>query len=797
MVHIALRWRRALLGSLLAALTLVAALAGVAHATLNLETRTSLSIDSDVHWWNGLEPVTNGANQYVAYWDAANEAGVVYPKLTRRTLATNRLQSITFNGREGTSDQHLINVNDAHNVIAIGLSPNDGRIHLSWSPHHDVHHYGISEERCLSKTNLTECTFTWGGFMTSARDIEEGGTSVLTEEVFTYPYFFNDSRGRLYFSYRFGVSQRGDQFLNVYNDNGTWTSLGMIMLGRIRSGAESYEFTEGGGATVTSRERGIYPQEFRFDKRDRLHAMWVWREITGPWDHGYYYAYSDDFGRTWNTNSGTRFATATTDPIVVNDSSALVYNAPAGSYPGYSYFRVDSNNQPHLIVSRAETIELTSLTSRARILHLWRTTDGTWYSRYVEPTSTGNHDSFGAPILDAGDNLNFLYNHDGLDWVPYNADAFRQAELITDHVTWQERDFLNVVPTSAVTALDTTQYVNTPIETSRGSNDKISIRLKNNTVGTLMDFYWTTDASQVFSVARHESIAITANDREYKTYTMTVANRQWTGNLRQLEIYPAGLGDVHGAGKDISIDYIRITDDRERPVTAKAWEFQDGVSVRYASASSATNWETWSIQELLPGVSDTRADSIVEVDQQRYLDSGLISFANETQGAPGTEGLNLTELKATNDTVAKDWNFPVDAEEWFVESGIERFGWINDGGTLAIGGTLNEARSSIGSAPSLGIPLGNNTLQVVLKNNTTETQARFWYITTADRRWSSTRGALFTIRARSGYSTYEIDMREAPGWSGSTLYQVALEPTVVASSGTFALDSMTIRRPAP
>ncbi len=797
MVHIALRWRRALLGALLATLALVAASAGVAHATLNLETRTSLSVDSDVHWWNGLNPVTNGNYQYISYWDAANEAGVVYPKITRRTLATNALQSITFNGREGTSDQHLTGITDGHNVVAIGLSPNDGRIHVSFSNHSLPHHYGISEERCLSKTNLTECTFTWGSPMTTARDNEEGGRSISTEEIMTYPYYFNDSRGRLYFSYRFGYSLTGNQYLNRYNDNGTWTSLGMVMLGRRASGAEAFEFTEGGGTRITSEERGVYPQEFRFDRRDRLHAMWVWRELNGGWDRGYYYAYSDDFGSTWNNNAGTRFATDTTDPIVASDASALVYSAPAGSGVGYSYFRVDSNNQPHFIAPLGEGIEGDSVRARSRIHHIWRTSDGSWYAGWVQATSLGSGGPFGAPIFDAGDNLNFLYTYDGLGWHPFNSSPYNQRELIEDQVTWQERDFLNIVPISRITDIETSQYVNVPIGTSRGSNDKISVRLKNNTIGTRFEVYWTTDASRVFSTERHEVFTITANDREYRTYTFTMTSREWTGNLRELEIYPAGDIDVHGAGKDISIDYIRITDDRERAVTAKAWEFQEGKSVRYASASSATNWESWTLEELLSGVSDTRADSIVEVDLQRYLDSGLISFANETQGAPGTEGLNLTELKATNDTVAKGWDFPVDAQNWFVDSGVERFGWANDAGTLGVNGAVNATGASINSAPALAVPLGNNTVQIRLKNETAETQARFWYITTADRTWSTTRSALFTIRARSGYSTYEIDMRSASGWSGSTLYQVSLEPAISARSGIFALDSLIVRRPAP
>jgi hypothetical protein len=83
-----------------------------------------------------------------------------------------------------------------------------------------------------------------------------------------------------------------------------------------------------------------------------------------------------------------------------------------------------------------------------------------------------------------------------------------------------------------------------------------------------------------------------------------------------------------------------------------------------------------------------------------------------------------------------------------------------------------------------------------MKHATEGRQVTVSFITTADRTWNATKSKTLTLRG-AGYETYDFDMREVPGWRGSTLYQLSIEPAVGARRGTFNIDSVTIRRRAP
>jgi len=283
-----------------------------AYDSLDPTTDAPVTLDGDTHWWNGQQLLTNGNYQYTAYWDAADATtGENYAKLTRRNLTTNALEHLRFDGTGGLSDQHMVYTGDGHNTIAIGLSPNDGRVHLSWSDHNTPHQYGLSSARCLSEARLSSCSFTWSDHQADRAD----------EERFTYPYYFNDKRGRLYIAFRYGTSQEGNLFLNRYGDDGTWSQIGLVLQGR---NADSYDMD--GAWTDTDRDgraedgepgwiaaatyRGTNMLGWEFDNNDRLHFMWWWRERhpelgNGFNQHGVEYAYSDDYGSTWSSSDCT------------------------------------------------------------------------------------------------------------------------------------------------------------------------------------------------------------------------------------------------------------------------------------------------------------------------------------------------------------------------------------------------------------------------------------------------------------------------------------------------------------
>jgi hypothetical protein len=790
-----LRWRT-LLGSALATCALLGLHAGPALGFDNT-TDTALTIDSDAHWWNTAETKTLGGYQYVLYWDATSP---VYLKITRRRLSDDRLDDIRFDVRG--AEQILTNENDGHNALTLGISPTDGRLHISWSPHNLPHHYGISSAGCTSEATFSNCRFTFSDHQAN-RSTE--GTRL------TYPHYFNDSAGHLYMYYRYGSSQDGDQYLNSYNDDGTWTDVGLILRGRGNTAdCRRPTASEAGCFTIRpvwgtedARYRGPYIWGFAFDKNDRLHLLWNWREHAsrsvggeGWLQHDLYYVYSDDFGRTWNDNGGTRVATAGSDPVRVLDTSTQALAIPNGTnFSGYDV-ELDSHNQPHSIINRSDVTVASDEPHLVNIrqMHIWRSTSGTWYSGYIDPAGTyGTFGGWGGLMFDRADDLYYIYPQTALGWVPWNADIYDQLDLGFDRVTWQGGEYLNVDQMSSTSAIDTYDPVATSI--SSAGNSQVRIRIRNNTArGTTAYLYFTTTASPAFDPARGNTVAVTTRDGSYRDYTIDMSRvAGWTGTLKDLELYPAH-GDTTGS---VSIDYIRVTDSAGR--IAKSWEFRAGTKVLAAQASPTNNWSTWTIYDLLPGLSDTWSDGLFPIDKQRYADGTgdgkKVTFPVTEQGSPGIESLVLHDFDITGDTVSKFWNYDVDTQGWTATNHVSSFRWESDGGTNSISGTITGNDSQLKSPDNLEVKVDGDFIHVRLKNTSAATTARVYFITDADGTFDATKSKTFTITANSGYTDYTIDMSRVSGWSGQTLRQLRLDPSDDATTrGSFKVGRVYIDR---
>src|SRR5215207_8548718 len=469
--------RRAWLGVLVAACALATVFGGSASATLSLDTATdtNITIDGDVHWFSGQQqPFTSGAYQYFAYWDADDTiTDRVYLKITRRRLSDDRLETLRFD-QAGDDLQYLENETDGHNSVGLGISPIDGRIHISWSLHRtsdSQHRYMISATNCMT---VAAGSFT----LANCRFRKSDNQASRSEEAdLTYPIYFNDAAGHLYFAYRWDSSANGDHILNVYNDNGTWTERGRVIDGH-SDGRGTYDYTfdpDGAGParSVTSRTRGSYVNQWEFDKNGRLHVMWVWREAVGGeyvTNHGVYYAYSDDLGRTWYSDAGALIATTNADrtrddPITILDRSAVqVISKPPGWNIGSTGFQLDSNNNPHVVkfLSDTQTDDITR--SDFRQTHFWRTTDHSWYSQAVEAPGDGrNNPTEGDILIDRSDSLYYIFARNDFGWVPWNSNIYVQADLPTPNVTWQSGRYMDVQLHSRNTCLDTNDYVGSAI----------------------------------------------------------------------------------------------------------------------------------------------------------------------------------------------------------------------------------------------------------------------------------------------------------------------------------------------
>ncbi len=790
---IGLLCRRALMGTVLGLMCLLGAFAGSASAStsFDLSTDTSLTLDGDVHEWSGIyRSVTYGGYQYFGYWDAVDRTtGQVYLEISRRRLSDDNVVTMRFDER-GDNLEYLEATTDGHNAVGLGISPRDGRLHISWSLHNTdrVHRYLQSATGCMEQTQanftLANCRFVKRTFQAEA----------TLEREMTYPTYFNDNNWNLYFSYRYDASARGDQVLNTYNNDGTWRLNGRILLGH-RDGRGTYNYTfdpDGAGPAgeTTSRERGPYISQFVFDKNERLHVSWAWREnaLGFAGNHGVHYAYSDDLGANWKSSAGRTIGTAGSDPITILD---LTDTQVSPEPPGYMFYAsglaVDSNNNPHVFGYVSEVQSDDEAHARSREAHWWRDTSGTWAATFVEPeerilTKPGT----GEIMFDRGDNAYVVYGRNETGWSAWNENVYDQRALPDGNLTWQGGEYLNVQLFSENTIIDS-GYVNVPISTE-GTN-QVRVRMRNDTEAREFEVTWVTDESTGWEATRQQRFRFTP-ERNYAEYTFNMTDADWTGTLRTLELSPA-KGARRGS---VSIDWIKVTDSFGRAV--KTWDFRRGFELYTAEATPTSNWSTWSLEPLLPGVGMPSAEGPWRIDRQRYKESKIVNFPMAVQGEPGNERLTVRQFDILGDDEFKEWPFETDTIGWeVVARSVNEFTWVNDGGTKGIGGTIINEDPHIVSMENLAVPIGSaRTIHVRMKNTSASRTAAVLFITDSSRTYERNRGTQFPITANSGYTTYNIDMSRVRDWSSEqTLRQLRIDPSDdTTRTGSFKIDRIYI-----
>ncbi|WP_413375337.1 BNR repeat-containing protein [Alkalihalobacillus sp. 1P02AB] len=317
-------------------------------------------LDEESHWWNTLaydqyKIASYREYQYSAYWDKDYSL-----KLARRHIETNEVQTVIFPDK-------LSSQSNTHLNVVVGISHNDGRVHIAYNHHNTTTiNYRVSDE----------------GFATNppneiAMAHFSDNTNILEERTITYPRFFNDQNGELLLMFRQGGSGGGHKYLYDFDSsNNSWSKTGLVF--------------SGDGNWNGSTSRNAYLQDLVFDKNNRLHATWVYREnaYSHSTNHGLFYAYSDDKGVTWCNNSDQQVANLNNnDPIRVDDSGIKVIDIPQNSWVlNQAAMTLDSNNQPHLLMSRSKDITTSVPETNVHYIHYWRTSDGNWHENYIVDT---------------------------------------------------------------------------------------------------------------------------------------------------------------------------------------------------------------------------------------------------------------------------------------------------------------------------------------------------------------------------------------------------------------------------
>jgi hypothetical protein len=337
--------------------------------------------------------ITYNGWQYITYYNSSR-----YVCVGRRQLPSGSWQVITL------TDYTLSTTTDAHNVVTMGICPNDGTIHLSF----DNHHGGTLDYR-VSETGVATDpgSITWSAALfKSVRSYLESGK---TYSSVTYPQFLQTPDGNMQFNYRIDSSGNGDWAMVDYNAaTGLWSNTRTVIS---RTGTYS------DSQISNSIKRNPYMNgPMAYGPDGTLHATWCWRETaTGTANHDILYAYSKDGGVTWYNNnppSNLRIGTAN-NPLqgilrfswlndglqIVGDTSipqTIYLNSPGinavtlDSYYGLMNQQaqaIDPQGRIHVVmfhcsdesyISYPRGSNIWGLVGARRYFHYWRDDKGVW-----------------------------------------------------------------------------------------------------------------------------------------------------------------------------------------------------------------------------------------------------------------------------------------------------------------------------------------------------------------------------------------------------------------------------------
>ncbi|MBM7567737.1 hypothetical protein [Paenibacillus sacheonensis] len=132
------------------------------------------------------------------------------------------------------------------------------------------------------------------------------------------------------------------------------------------------------------------------------------------------------------------------------------------------------------------------------------------------------------------------------------------------------------------------------------------------------------------------------------------------------------------------------------------------------------------------------------------------------------------------------------AAQWDFNTAGNKEGWsdTNQIGSSVSGGIWT--LTSTGGDPytigpnNLNVAASYRYIKIKLKNNTTDTGGKFFFITNADGTYNEAKSKTFTTGASmGGYTEYTIDMGTVAGWTG-TIKQLRFDP--ISTTGTMNVD---------
>ncbi|KAF2245927.1 hypothetical protein BU26DRAFT_432130 [Trematosphaeria pertusa] len=343
----------ALLMRFLALFTTLLSYANAISITSTKYYNISNDVEGSVHL-NGLAfqqsaLTTFGDYQYVTFYKTASGYGKHYVNLGRRRIAPSvgDWQYFAFTDYE----QHTL---DEHNTISMGIS-GDGKIHLSFD-HHDVPlNYRVSTSG-VAKTIPSDWSMsTFGGSVQHSLPGSSGPWTPLT-----YPRFERLANGDMLMEFRIGQSGAGDSYVHRYSStSGQWSNVGKYLQGQ-----DNNAYING----VTSSNGNLY-------------VSWTVRETPdASTNHDFYFALSEDDGRTWKATSGN----SVSKPITPSTAGIKVYTIPQNSeIMNQEAQTADENGRFHALMRDKSS-------GTARFYHYLRTSTGTFSKTAINAPGLSN-----------------------------------------------------------------------------------------------------------------------------------------------------------------------------------------------------------------------------------------------------------------------------------------------------------------------------------------------------------------------------------------------------------------------
>jgi hypothetical protein len=327
--------------------------------------------------------------QYVAYYDGDRHVCIARRNLAGAAAAW---QVIRF-------QDYLFKSNDAHNIITLGICPNDGTLHLAFDHHTSPLHYRVSKPGVTSHP----ADIAWDATLFSHI------TDTLDRKLdhLTYPQFVATPEGNLQLFYRYGGSGAGDRWMIDYDAaTHTWRNRRQI-----DSGTGTYT-----DALGHSTSRNGYENGYTYAPDGKLHSTWCWRETA---NHDLCYAWSDDRGLTWKNNAGALVNSGDGHSLISVESPGItvVPIDRTHSLMNQETQAVDSKGRIHCVMwHRRDDAAYDSQPwnpTLAAYFHYWRDDAGKW-QRSMIPSPVGNRPKM---FFDRSDNAYavFMINRNPAD----------------------------------------------------------------------------------------------------------------------------------------------------------------------------------------------------------------------------------------------------------------------------------------------------------------------------------------------------------------------------------------------